>query len=67
ARFGHYLMMIGALGEGDCTAPGRQYGEYENSVGTGQVLLWFDPPTGGFPSPRRTDPSNDPYPYPYPG
>ena len=47
ARFGHYLMMIGALGEG-ADAPGRQYGEYENSVGTGQVHLWFDRPRGGF-------------------
>ena len=54
ARFQHYLMMIGALGEGDCTAPGRQYGEYENSVGTGQVHLWFDRPEGGFPAPRST-------------
>jgi 3,4-dihydroxyphenylacetate 2,3-dioxygenase len=54
ARFGHYLMMIGALGEGDCTATGRQYGEYENSVGTGQVHLWFDRPEGGFPRPHRT-------------
>lgn len=54
ARFQHYLMMIGALGEGDCSAPGRQFGEYENSVGTGQVHLWFDRPEGGFPSPRST-------------
>lgn len=54
ARFGHYLMMIGALGEGDCRAEARQYGEYENSVGTGQVHLWFDRPEGGFPRPRRT-------------
>jgi 3,4-dihydroxyphenylacetate 2,3-dioxygenase len=54
ARFGHYLMMIGALGEGDCTARARQYGEYENSVGTGQVHLWFDRPADGFPRPRRT-------------
>lgn len=51
ARFGHYLMMLGALGEGDCTARGRQYGEYENSVGTGQVHIWFDGPFG---TPRRT-------------
>jgi hypothetical protein len=49
ARFGHYLMMIGALGEGDCRATSRQYGEYENSIGTGQVHLWFDRPEGGFP------------------
>ncbi|MBU2667337.1 catechol 1,2-dioxygenase [Actinoplanes bogorensis] len=54
ARFGHYLMMIGALGEGDCRATSRQYGEYENSVGTGQVHLWFDRPADGFPRPRRT-------------
>lgn len=59
ARFGHYLMMIGALGEGDCTATSRQYGEYENSVGTGQVHLWFDQPDGGFPAPRRTDIDDD--------
>jgi 3,4-dihydroxyphenylacetate 2,3-dioxygenase len=55
ARFGHYLMMAGALGEGDCTARARRYGEYENAVGTGQVHLWFDRPAGGFPRPRRTD------------
>ena len=54
ARFGHYLMMIGALGEGDCTATGRHYGEYENSIGTGQVHFWFDRPADGFPRPRRT-------------
>jgi 3,4-dihydroxyphenylacetate 2,3-dioxygenase len=54
ARFGHYLMMIGAIGEGDCIATGRRYGEYENSVGTGQVHYWFDAPEGGFPRPRRT-------------
>jgi 3,4-dihydroxyphenylacetate 2,3-dioxygenase len=54
ARFGHYLMMAGALGEGDNTARSRQYGEYENSVGTGQVHLWFDPPAGGFPRARAT-------------
>jgi len=55
ARFGHYLMMLGALGEGACTAKSRQYGEYENSVGTGQVHLWFDRPADGFPRPRRTE------------
>jgi 3,4-dihydroxyphenylacetate 2,3-dioxygenase len=59
ARFGHYLMMIGALGEGDCTAAGRRYGEYENSVGTGQVHLWFDRPVNGFPRPHRTAPDPD--------
>jgi hypothetical protein len=54
ARFGHYLMMAGALGEGDCTARARLYGEYENSVGTGQVHLWFGRPAAGFPRPRHT-------------
>lgn len=54
ARFGHYLMMLGALGEGDCTATSRQYGDYENSIGTAQVHLWFDRPDGGFPAPHRT-------------
>lgn len=54
ARFGHYLMMIAAVGEGDCTAGARQFGAYENSVGTGQVHLWFDRPPRGFPRPRRT-------------
>jgi 3,4-dihydroxyphenylacetate 2,3-dioxygenase len=54
ARFGHYLMMIGALGEDDCTATARQYGEYENSIGTGQVHLWFDRPEHGFAAPHRT-------------
>lgn len=59
ARFGHYLMMIGALGEGECRATSRQYGEYENSVGTAQVHLWFDRPEDGFPRPRRTPPDTD--------
>jgi 3,4-dihydroxyphenylacetate 2,3-dioxygenase len=59
ARFGHYLMMIGALGEGDCTARGRQYGDYENSIGTGQVHIWFDRPTDGFPRPHRTQLSQE--------
>ncbi|GII63764.1 dioxygenase [Sphaerisporangium krabiense] len=57
AGFRHYLMLAGALGEGDCTAAARQYGEYENSVGTGQALLWFDRPEGGFPAPRPTVPA----------
>jgi 3,4-dihydroxyphenylacetate 2,3-dioxygenase len=54
ARFGHYLMMMGALGEGDCAATGRLYSEYENSVGTGQVHVWFDRPENGFPRARAT-------------
>jgi len=51
ARFAHYLMMIGALGEASCTAPGRMFSEYENSVGTGQVHFWFDRPAAGWTSP----------------
>ena len=56
SMFAHYLMMAGAIGEGACTATGRQYGEYENSVGTGQVHLWFDRPAGGFPPVTATPP-----------
>ena len=48
ARFGPYLMMLGALGEGAVTAPGRLFSEYENSVGTGQLHLWFDRPEPGW-------------------
>ncbi|NDB18309.1 MAG: hypothetical protein EB027_03460 [Actinobacteria bacterium] len=59
AGFQHYLMMIGALGEGDCTATARQYGEYENSVGTGQVHIWFDRPANGFPASRRLSVTRD--------
>jgi aromatic ring-opening dioxygenase catalytic subunit (LigB family) len=54
AMFAHYLMMAGAIGEGGCTAPARRYGEYENSIGTGQVHLWFERPSGGFPLPNAT-------------
>lgn len=54
AMFAHYLMLAGAVGEGDCTATARQYGDYENSIGTGQVHLWFDRPGGGFPVPHAT-------------
>jgi 3,4-dihydroxyphenylacetate 2,3-dioxygenase len=54
AMFAHYLMLAGALGERDLTATARQYGEYENSIGTGQVHLWFDRPDEGFPAPHAT-------------
>jgi 3,4-dihydroxyphenylacetate 2,3-dioxygenase len=40
--FGHYLMMVGALGGRSCTARGRLMSEYESAVGTGQVHVWFD-------------------------
>ncbi len=49
ARFAHYLMAIAAVGEGECTATGRMYSEYENSIGTGQIHVWFDEPVEGFP------------------
>ena len=48
AKFAHYLMMIGALGERSVTAPGRRYSEYENAIGTGQIHLWFGRPDGGW-------------------
>lgn len=54
AMFAHYLMLAGALGESDLSAPARQYGEYENSIGTGQVHLWFDQPEEGFPASHVT-------------
>ncbi len=47
-HFGHYQMMIHALGGAACTAPGRMYSDYENSIGTGQVHVWFDRPADGW-------------------
>ena len=52
AGFYHYLAMAGALGEEDNQSVGRLYSEYENSIGTGQVHIWFDKPEGGFPRPK---------------
>lgn len=46
--FGHYLMMISALGGRDCKATGRQFSDYENATGTGQVHVWFDRPANGW-------------------
>ena len=40
--FAHYLMMIGALGGGECKSKGTKMSDYENAVGTGQVHMWFD-------------------------
>lgn len=54
AMFAHYLMLAGALGEHDLRATARQYGDYENSIGTGQVHLWFDRPESGYPRSHRT-------------
>ena len=46
--FGHYLMMVSALGGRDCMAAGRQFSDYENAAGTGQVHVWFDRPKAGW-------------------
>lgn len=46
--FGHYLMMLGAVGGADCTAPGEMFSDYENATGTGQVHIWFERPAGGW-------------------
>lgn len=51
--FAHYLMMAAALGERDFAATGVQYGDYENSVGTSQVHVWFDRPEGGWTVDRK--------------
>ena len=46
--FGHYLMMVGALGGAACRAPGEMFSAYESAAGTGQVHIWFDRPPGGW-------------------
>lgn len=47
-HFGHYLMMAGALGGASCRARGERFSEYEASVGTGQVHVWFERPEVGW-------------------
>ncbi len=47
-KFGHYLIMAGAVGGAACTAKGELFSEYEASVGTGQVHVWFERPEGGW-------------------
>ncbi|MEM6851697.1 MAG: 3,4-dihydroxyphenylacetate 2,3-dioxygenase [Pseudomonadota bacterium] len=47
-RFGHYLMMAAALGGRACKAKGRLFSDYENSIGTSQVHVWFDRPASGW-------------------
>jgi 3,4-dihydroxyphenylacetate 2,3-dioxygenase len=47
-KFGHYLIMVGALGGAACTAPGELFSDYEASVGTGQVHVWFERPAAGW-------------------
>jgi 3,4-dihydroxyphenylacetate 2,3-dioxygenase len=46
--FGHYLMMVGALGGRDCRAPGIAYSDYEAAAGTGQIHMWFERPDSGW-------------------
>lgn len=46
--FGHYLMMLGAVGGAQCTAPGELFSDYENATGTGQVHVWFERPEAGW-------------------
>jgi 3,4-dihydroxyphenylacetate 2,3-dioxygenase len=52
AGFYHWLAMAGATGEEENTAKGVMYSEYENSIGTGQVHVYFPRPEGGFPLPK---------------
>jgi 3,4-dihydroxyphenylacetate 2,3-dioxygenase len=47
-RFGHYLMMVGAIGARRCRAKGVQCSAYESAVGTGQVDVFFARPAGGW-------------------
>jgi 3,4-dihydroxyphenylacetate 2,3-dioxygenase len=47
-KFGHYLIMAGAIGGARCQAPGEPFSEYEASVGTGQMHLWFERPADGW-------------------
>ncbi|HYX79930.1 MAG TPA: catechol 1,2-dioxygenase [Actinomycetota bacterium] len=47
-KFGHYLIMIGAIGGASCVAEGERFSDYEASVGTGQVHVWFERPEGGW-------------------
>jgi len=51
-RFGHYMMMVAALGGEDCTAPGELFSDYENATGTGQVHVWFERPAAGWTDPK---------------
>ena len=46
--FGHYLMMVSALGGRGCAAVGRRFSEYENAAGTGQAHVWFERPAAGW-------------------
>lgn len=47
-RFGHYLVMVGALGGRSCRAAGIRCSDYESGVGTGQVHVFFERPEAGW-------------------
>jgi 3,4-dihydroxyphenylacetate 2,3-dioxygenase len=47
-KFGHYLIMVGALGGAACRAKGEQFSDYEAAIGTGQAHVWFERPQGGW-------------------
>jgi 3,4-dihydroxyphenylacetate 2,3-dioxygenase len=47
-HFGHYLMMAAGIGGRRCQAPGERFSQYEASVGTGQVHVWFERPADGW-------------------
>lgn len=59
AGFFHYLAMAGTLGEGANQSKGNLYSEYENSIGTGQVHVYFPEPDNGFPRPRDLELTRD--------
>ncbi|UGY16264.1 hypothetical protein HAP48_0048680 [Bradyrhizobium septentrionale] len=42
AWFGHYLIMLGALGGAKFKGAGHPMSRYENHVGTGNIHVWFD-------------------------
>jgi len=42
-HFSHYLMMAGAMGADQWRWHGRQFGDYEAALGTGQAILYFTP------------------------
>ncbi|MHB8245010.1 MAG: DODA-type extradiol aromatic ring-opening family dioxygenase [Acidimicrobiales bacterium] len=54
-HFGHYLMMVGALGSRSCRAAGVQCSDYEAAVGTGQVHVFFERPVDGWQGPRARE------------
>ena len=59
-RFGHYLMMVSALGGRECTAVGKRFSNYENAAGTGQVHVWFERPARGWCAAGRAAESSSP-------